>query len=564
MGALGQLNVGIVGAAGRGAAFRDALEANGARVHAVCDVRQEALDACAERLGAREKYADYVAMLQGSELDAVVIGTPMQFHVPQSLMAVSEGIHVLCEVPAGVSVEECRQLVLACNESDAVYMMAENYTYMRPNVAVRELARAGLFGEVFYAEGEYLHELKGLNEVTKWRRTWQTGIDGITYGTHSLGPILQWMQHDRVAHVCCAGAGHHYRDPRGEFYHEESPVMLCKTAGGALIKIRVDMVSDRPHAMANYQLQGTEGVYESGRGGPVDRGKIWLRALTEKVRWFDMDSFMEMSPLAREHMPEDWLAPPEEARRAGHGGGDYFEVLDFMRAIRGEAACPIGIHEAMDMTLPGLISQRSIRQDGRWLTVPDSRQWRPGPAPAQLQMLWPLARLSSLPEPRAPEGYRLRTYRPSDQQQYLALMEKAGFEGWDAGRMESMRRSLLPNGLFVAEHRPSKRIVATANANHAPNALHPEGGELGWVAADPEHSGKGLGLALSAAVVKRFLSAGFKRIYLQTDDWRLPAVKTYLKLGFVPLLHREDMPARWRAVCEKLDWPFTPGEWPRG
>jgi hypothetical protein len=43
---------------------------------------------------------------------------------------------------------------------------------MKPNVLLRELARLGLFGEVFYAEGEYLHELKALNEITKWRRKW--------------------------------------------------------------------------------------------------------------------------------------------------------------------------------------------------------------------------------------------------------------------------------------------------------------------------------------------------------------------------------------------------------
>ncbi len=427
---------------------------------------------------------------------------------------------------------------------------------------VRELARAGLFGEVFYAEGEYLHELKELNETTRWRRKWQTGIDGVTYGTHSLGPILQWMPGDRVARVCCAGAGHHYTDPRGDYYHEESPVMLCKTERGALIKIRVDMVSDRPHAMTNYQLQGTDGVYESGRGGPADRGKIWLRELSEEIRWFDMGSFMEVSPLARQHMPEGWLNPPAEALRAGHGGGDYFEVADFVRAVRGEAPCPIGIHEAMDMTLPGLISQQSIRRDARWLNVPDSRRWEPGPPPAQLQMVWPEDRLTNPPEPRLPDGYELSAYRESDEEQYTELMTKAGFEGWDHERVQQMRRSLLPKGLIVVEHTPSGRLVATANANHAPNALHPEGGELGYVAADPEHSGKGLGMAVCAAVVQRLASAGYRRIYLQSDDWRLPALKTYLKLGFLPLLYREDMAERWRDVCENLDWPFTPADWP--
>ncbi len=70
-----------------------------------------------------------------------------------------------------------------------------------------------------------------------------------------------------------------------------------------------------------------------------------------------------------------WRNPPEAALKAGHGGGDYFEVLDFVNSIVDGTPCPIGIHEAMDMTLPGLVSQASIRQGGAWLDVPDSRAW---------------------------------------------------------------------------------------------------------------------------------------------------------------------------------------------
>ncbi len=238
---LEKLNIGIVGAAGRGASFRAAFDANpAARIHAVCDVRQDTLDQVAEKLGASEKYADYGEMLDRSDLDAVVIGTPMQFHAPQAILALKRGIHALSEVTAGVSISECRDLVTAQKASKAVYMMAENYTYTKPNVLVRELVRRGLFGEVYYAEGEYLHELKGLNEITKWRRRWQTGIDGITYGTHSLGPILQWMPGDRAVRVCCEGSGHHYADPRGDRYeNQDTCVMLAKTSKGGLIKVRV-------------------------------------------------------------------------------------------------------------------------------------------------------------------------------------------------------------------------------------------------------------------------------------------------------------------------------------
>jgi mycothiol synthase len=56
-----------------------------------------------------------------------------------------------------------------------------------------------------------------------------------------------------------------------------------------------------------------------------------------------------------------------------------------------------------------------------------------------------------------------------------------------------------------------------------------------------------------AEVTRRLLSAGYREIYLQTDDWRLPAIKTYLNLGYVPLLCEPDMEERWRLVCRNLD-----------
>ena len=370
-----KLNLGIVGACGRGASFKAACDALGhVDIHAVCDTNETALGAVRERLGAREQYTDYATMLEKSELDAVIIGTPMHCHVPQAIAALQRNLHVLSEVTAGVSVEECRQLVLACKASRGVYMMAENYTYMRPNQMVRELVRQGLFGTPYYAEGEYLHELKHVKHETSWRRRWQTGVDGITYGTHSLGPILQWMPGDRVTRVCCEGTGARHTDAAGKPYCQTSSTMLGKTARDALIKIRVDLLSDRPHALTNYQLQGTDGCYESARA-PGDANRIWLRALSRERKWSDLDAFAEIAELAAKYLPARWREHGEAAQRAGHGGGDYIEVQDFVDAIEGKRPAEIGIHEAMDMTLPGLVSQQSILQGGAWLDVPDSRTW---------------------------------------------------------------------------------------------------------------------------------------------------------------------------------------------
>ena len=142
-----QVRLGIVGACGRGASFKAACDAvPGVSIQAVCDLDAERLPDAAARLGARAQFTDYSRMLDEGSLDGVILGTPMPLHVPQAIQALEHGLHVLCEVPAGVSVEECRALVEAVRRSDRIYMMAENYTYIRHNVLVRELVRVGLFG----------------------------------------------------------------------------------------------------------------------------------------------------------------------------------------------------------------------------------------------------------------------------------------------------------------------------------------------------------------------------------------------------------------------------------
>jgi mycothiol synthase len=179
-------------------------------------------------------------------------------------------------------------------------------------------------------------------------------------------------------------------------------------------------------------------------------------------------------------------------------------------------------------------------------------------------MLWPERLLSTPLEPSLPPDYELRVFRPGDADAYLGLMHGAGFTQFDETSLSQWLDRILPDGLFVVEHRPSAGLVATAMAAHNPSPLHPFGGELGWVAVSQDHAGRGLGRAICSAVVRRFTSAGYRRIYLKTDDWRLPALKVYLGLGFAPFLYAADMAGRWQAACERLGWPFTPEAWPQG
>ena len=128
------MTAGIAGAGRRGGSFKAGLDAAGIQVRAVCDVDAADLADTAARMGARQQYRDYEQMLDRSGVDAVIIATPMQLHVPMAIAALERDIHVLSEVPAGVSLAECRALVRACRASRAAYMMAENCVYLRNNM----------------------------------------------------------------------------------------------------------------------------------------------------------------------------------------------------------------------------------------------------------------------------------------------------------------------------------------------------------------------------------------------------------------------------------------------
>jgi predicted dehydrogenase len=368
------LKVGIVGAP-RGGGFMAGFNAvTETKVVAVCDTNRETLERVEERHGIERRTTDFQQMLD-SDLDIIVVSTPMPLHAPMAVAALNAGKHVLSEVTAATDLTQCWQLAQAVKTSGKKYMMAENYCYMKPNVLVKELARRGLFGTLYFGEGEYIHDVKDLNQRTPWRRVWQTGRNGCTYPTHSLGPVLQWFNAARgdgqevikVECVSCFGSGRHYKDWRGvEFDHDDLTLMLCQLNNGSLVKIRLDMLSDRPHNLTYYSLQGTKGCYEATRG-LGDQPKIWLANFHPKMEWHSLWELEE------EFIPAMWRNPPEEAVRAGHGGGDYFEVRDFVDSILNDTQPPIDVFTALDFTVPGLVSEESIERGGAPLPVPDFR-----------------------------------------------------------------------------------------------------------------------------------------------------------------------------------------------
>ena len=181
----------------------------------------------------------------------------------------------------------------------------------------------------------------------------------------------------------------------------------------------------------------------------------------------------------------------------------------------------------------------------------------------QLQMVWE-GSTSDIPKITIPSEYEIRALRDGDEAGHVAVMREAGFATWDEKQIETWRSlHALPDGIFVIVSKVDDKIVATAMATHRTTAPHPSGGELGWVAASGDHAGKGLGRAVCIAVLNRYVEAGYKHIYLNTDDHRLAAIKVYLKIGFKPYIFASDMEERWKIVCDNLKWPFDAKSCPR-
>jgi mycothiol synthase len=176
-------------------------------------------------------------------------------------------------------------------------------------------------------------------------------------------------------------------------------------------------------------------------------------------------------------------------------------------------------------------------------------------------MVWPERLLDAPPVVLPPMGYSVRVYRPGDEPRFYEIMALAGWKGWDDHILQPSLAKIIPGGWFMAVHDRTHEIVATAMASHNCRGEYPFWGELGWLAGDPANSGKGLGMAVSAAVTARFVAAGHRRIHLFTEDFRLAALKTYLKLGYVPFLYSPDMQYRWKTICEQLGWTYAPEAW---
>ena len=133
------LKIGIAG--GRGLSTLMGFKAmEGVEIAAMCDLDEDLLKAKSAEHSIPHTYRVFDDMLE-SDIDAVVIATPMQCHVPQAIAALEAGKHVLSEVTAGVTMDELWWLKEAVEKSGKTYMYSENYCYMPYCQQIRQMVR---------------------------------------------------------------------------------------------------------------------------------------------------------------------------------------------------------------------------------------------------------------------------------------------------------------------------------------------------------------------------------------------------------------------------------------
>lgn len=184
--------------------------------------------------------------------------------------------------------------------------------------------------------------------------------------------------------------------------------------------------------------------------------------------------------------------------------------------------------------------------------------------PPCLYLLWPRHK-REIADQAVPTGYALRVYRESDEHELLQLLSADG-DSMSESAWRTYRDVLLPKGLFLVDDVQTRRLVATAGAVHNPNPgryYFPFGGELGYLIVAPEHRRRGLGTLVCTAVVRRFIGADYDCIRVCVQEHRLPAIRTYLSLGFEPFIHSDAIEERWQRVYNALNMSFTPAVWPK-
>ena len=399
-----RLNVAFIGVGLRGTNhLNNVLLREDVNVVAICDIDERrntiALEMIAKAGQKKPKVFgendyDYRNMLKLSKIDAVIISTPWLWHTRMAKDSMRAGKYTAVEVSASNTLEECWDLVNTHEETGSHLMILENVNYRRDIMAVLNMVRQNLFGELVHFRCGYQHDLrfvklndgktaygkgvefgeKGISE-SAWRTQHSLLRNADVYPTHGVGPIATMCNINRgnrfmsitsnaskavgIHNYIVKNGGEDHPNAKLKFKQGDVITSTIETANGETIIVTHDCNSPRPYSLG-FRVQGSEGLWE------VDGNRIYIEGKAQKPhQWDDANEWLERydHPL--------WKKYGEKATGAGHGGMDFFVMQAFIESAKQNIAPPLDVYDAAAWSAITPLSEISIENNGEPQDFPD-------------------------------------------------------------------------------------------------------------------------------------------------------------------------------------------------
>src|SRR5215204_4190658 len=195
-----KVRLGIIGVGLRGQSHLTlALRRSDVEVVAICDVDQRMLGMASDVIKKSGKAVPKIftgdayswrKLLELKDLDGVIIATPWEWHAPMSIEALEAGKYVGTEVVLGITLEDHWNVVKTCERTKGHLMMLENVCYRRDVMAILNMVRKNMFGEVLHLQGGYEHDLRGVLFTDKASRR-----SGVEFGEKGFSEAQWRTQH---------------------------------------------------------------------------------------------------------------------------------------------------------------------------------------------------------------------------------------------------------------------------------------------------------------------------------------------------------------------------------
>lgn len=337
---------------------------------------------------------DYLNLLKRDDIDAVIIASPWEWHVPQAVAAMKAGKSPAVEVCGATDIRDCWALVDTSEETGIPVFGMENVSYRRDVMAILNMVRQGLFGEITHLQGGYQHDLRpvkfndGVNfyghgvefgekaiSEAHWRTNHSVHRNADLYPTHGLGPVANMININRgnrlltVTSVATKSRGlHKYIVDNGGKDHPNAKVRfnlgdivtsLIRTANGETIMLSHDTNSPRPYSL-NFRVQGTQGLWMD------DFDSLYIEGVSKNTdEWESDKAYMEKydHPL--------WKKYAKDTEGAGHGGMDWFVNNALIECIKRKAPYPQDVYDLATWYSITPLSEASIQEGGSTQYIPD-------------------------------------------------------------------------------------------------------------------------------------------------------------------------------------------------